>query len=421
MQVATEPDRYRQLFFDRRLRLSRNHFLQLHHKRSGIFPIAHYAVVAALGLLIQLDSTQLHADETSDRPVFRVVFFTPSDVEPPDGVRERLKISVDYAQHFYGKWMKHWGYASDNPLSVELDDKGTPKVLFVKGRFEEASGKYRQLGFEPEVVEAACDKYDIDPRGQVWWIFTYHGPERRGFRGGGNSKRGGTSTSVYDPAAVGKLEIGNELGGDDVPQNSKASIHELGHAFGLPHIGPLQNDQLGNSLMGPIVKAYRSRFPKETRVYLTKASAAMLWKHPLFTGTTKDRELTPKFEIVDFNVTHDKDNGRFIVVGKAVADYPSHSVVVANESSANRSDYWRKCFSTRIAKDNTFRIEIDELDRADGQLVIVCCFNNGAVVGKDGLGLQKGFTKQYQFNDNAFTFDDGWSARKATRPNRGPR
>jgi hypothetical protein len=361
------------------------------------------------------------ADQTATRPVFRVVFFTPSDVEPPAGVKERLKDYVGYAQQFYGKWMNHWDYACEKPLRVERDGDGIPKILFVKGRHDEASGRYRQLGFEPEVIESACSKYEIDPQGQVWWIFTYRGPERRGFRGGGNSKRGGTSTSIYDPAAVGKLVIAHELGSDGVPQNSKASIHELGHAFGLPHIGPLLNDKLGNSLMGPVVKAYRSRFPDEARVYLTEASAAMLWKHPLFSGTTKDRELTPKFDIEDFGVTYDKDNDRFVVSGEVAADYPAHSIVVANASSSNRSDYWRKCFAGRIAPDDTFRIEIDELDRADGQLFIVCCFDNGAVVGKNGVGLQSGFVKQYHFKDDVFKFDEGWSASKPTRQRRGPR
>ena len=41
----------------------------------------------------------------SESPTLRVVFFTPSDVEPPDGVQERLKEYVDYAQAFYSKWM----------------------------------------------------------------------------------------------------------------------------------------------------------------------------------------------------------------------------------------------------------------------------------------------------------------------------
>ena len=52
--------------------------------------------------------------------------------------------------------------------------------------------------------------------------------------------------------------------------------HELGHAFGLPHIGPLQNDKLGNSLMGPVNMVYsRRKGPDDRRVYLSQASAAM--------------------------------------------------------------------------------------------------------------------------------------------------
>lgn len=359
-------------------------------------------------------------DFVYDSPVLRVVFFTPSDIDPPPGVLERLEESVQYAQQFYGKWLKHWGYATKNPLPVKRDNDGALEILFVKGRHDDASGRYRQLGLEPEAVEAACGKYNIDPAGQVWWIFIYRGPERGGFRGGGNAKRGGTSTAIYHSDATGQL-TGNELGSDAVPRNSKASIHELGHALGLPHIGPIESDKLGNSLMGPIVKAYKSRFPKEPRVYLTEASAAMLWKHPLFSGTQKDRELVPKLQFHDFKVRHDVQQDRFVATGKVVADCPAHSIVIANESSANRSDYWRKTFSGRITKDNIFQVEIDELNRSDGQLVIVGCFNNGAVVGKDGLGLQRGFVKQYNFNDDKFSFDEGWAARKSSKPRRGQR
>ena len=348
--------------------------------------------------------------------MLRVVFFTPSDIEPPEGVRTRLKEHVDYAQSFYAKWMKHWDYAPEQPLSVNHDEDGFPRVLYVKGRHTEASGRYRQLGFEGEVIRSACQKYDIDPEGQVWWIFTYKGPERRGFRGGGNAKRGGTSTSIYDPDAAGTMRVDDELGSDGIRANSKASVHELGHAFGLPHIGPLQNNKLGNSLMGPIVKAYRSRFPDEPRVYLTKASAAMLWKHPLFSGTAKDRAITPTLQLDDLETKHDKNLGAMIVTGKILSEHKAHSVVVANESDALRTDYWRKCFAQRINDDGTFKVTVNELDQTDGQLRIVCCFNNGSVVGKDGgLGLQSGFTKQYRFKDGEFSFEPGWATPKANR------
>ena len=138
----------------------------------------------------ELAKQRQRADRLS-KPVLRVVFFTPSDIEPPDGVRDRLREYVDYSQSFFAKWMKHWEYECDSPLAVNRDADGAPEILFVKGRHTEASGRYRQLGFQGEVVEAACRKYKLDRTGQVWWIFTYKGPQSRGFRGGGNAQRGG--------------------------------------------------------------------------------------------------------------------------------------------------------------------------------------------------------------------------------------
>ncbi len=247
----------------------------------------HKLLVFVALALVASATTDLKADDAETKPVFRVVFFTPSDVEPPKGVRERLKEYVDYSQMFFAKWMKHWGYECEDSLAVNRDRDGYPEILYVKGRHTEASGHYKQLGFQPEVVEAACRKYELDPQGQVWWIFTYKGPERRGFRGGGNAQRGGTSTSIYLPSDKGHLRLKDDLGSDEQARiKSKGSIHELGHAFGLPHIGPHQKDKFGNSLMGPVIRAYRNKYPKETRVYLTEASSTL--KFEPIPGRTHD-------------------------------------------------------------------------------------------------------------------------------------
>lgn len=370
--------------------------------------------------------TKLSGADAAEPPVLRIVFFTPSDVDPPDGVRKRLKEYVDYSQMFFAKWMNHWGYECKDPLAVRRDKDGFPEVLYVKGRHTEASGRYRQLGFQGEVVETACQKYDLDPKGQVWWIFTYKGPERRGFRGGGNAQKGGTSTSIYDPNDRGHLRLDDELASDEQARiKSKGSIHELGHALGLPHIGPLEKDKLGNSLMGPVIKAYRAKYPQETRVYLTKASAALLWKHPLFSGTTKDRDITPTLELDEFQVTHDKESAQFVVSGKVISDRSAHSIVIGNESKATRSGYWMKTFAGRVAADGSFRVVIDELDHTDGQLRVVCCFNNGAIIGKaTGGGLSTGFVKQYRFGNGEFSVIDGWGPQQSglfDRRERGPR
>ncbi|MDQ3621590.1 MAG: hypothetical protein M3463_03750 [Verrucomicrobiota bacterium] len=63
---------------------------------------------------------------------------------------------------------------------------------------------------------------------------------------------------------------------DDLPAafpeafSLKGAMHKLGHAFGLPHNGPLQAQDLGMPLMGPTIDNYRKRTKtNEARGYLS--------------------------------------------------------------------------------------------------------------------------------------------------------
>jgi len=360
----------------------------------------------ALAAAILLPATLSAGEQSGDapKPVLRIAFFTPSDVEPPEIVRERMKQIVDYTQAFYGKWLKHWGYECYQALPVERDEDGYPVIFFFRGEHTQASGRYDQHGFQPEVIKTASQQHDIPPQGQVWWIFVYKAVEQGWGRGSGNFQRGGVSTA-YLYTAPGEVKTTDDLASEFLVElRLKGAIHELGHALGLPHIGPKNRDHLGNSLMGPINKVYFSRAnPEETRVYLSEASAAMLWKHPLFSGTVKNRNRIPKAQLADFGASYEKDGDRVIVAGKVESDYSAHSVVVASGSNATPSPYWLKCFAGRVAEDGTFRVEIDELDKTDGLLKIVFCFDNGAIVGENSrLGLNGGFVKPYRFDGQRF-------------------
>jgi len=362
--------------------------------------------LVALIVAILFPATLFAGEQSSDaaKPVLRIAFFAPSDVEPPDGVRERVKQIVDYTQAFYSKWLKHWGYECNQALPVERDEEGYPVIHFVRGKHTLASGRYDQRGFQREVVKAASQQGDISAQGQVWWIFVYKAVEKGWGRGGGNFQRGGVATA-YFYTALGEIRTTDELASEFLVElRLKGVIHELGHALGLPHIGPRQRDHLGNSLMGPINKVYFARAnPKESRVHLSEASAAMLWKHPLFSGTVKGRDRIPKAQLVEFRANYEKDDDRLIITGKLDSDYSAHSVVMANGSNATPSPYWLKCFVGKVAEDGTFRVEIDKLDCSDGLLKIVFCFDNGAIVGENSrLGINGGFAKPYRFDGQGF-------------------
>ncbi len=343
----------------------------------------------------------------NDKLAMRIVFFTPSDVDPPQGSAQRIKKIADYTQAFFSKWMKHWGYPPAQELNIPRDKNGVPKILFFKCQHTQATGKYSRLGFQGQVAYQALKKHGLPGRGQVWWLFMHKAVETQWGRGGGDVRRGGGATARYYPDA-GEIKTSDELGGGFLRQIClKGAIHEFGHAMGLPHIGPRDGDKLGNSLMGPVNKAYAARRnPREERVYLSEAAAAMLWKHPLFSGTTKDRNIVPKAELLDFKASHDKKTGQVEVTGKLKSNYPAHSVVVANAPKRSHpGGYWRKMFVARIAKDRTFRVSVKELKPGDGELRIVFCFNNGAI---GGAGFRPGeaseFVKQYRYKDGAFSF-----------------
>jgi hypothetical protein len=338
----------------------------------------------------------------------RIVFFTPKDVDPPEGTGERMKQIADYTQAFFSTWMKHWGYPPAQPLAIPRDKDGVPKILFFKGEHTQASGKYSKLGFQRQVAQQALEKYGIPNRGQVWWMFMHKAVETNWGRGGGDVRRGGGSTARYYTDA-GQIKATDQLGGGFLKQIClKGAVHEFGHALGLPHIGPKDRDKLGNSLMGPVNKAYAARKDdKEQRVYLSHAAAAMLWKHPLFTGTTKDRNLVPTVKLLDFKAPFDRKAHRFNITGKLKSDYGAHSVIVADvPKRSHPGGYWQKMFVGRIAKDGTFSVSINELRATDGELRIFFCFNNGAI---GGAGFRPGrggeFVKPYRCRNGVLELD----------------
>ena len=141
-------------------------------------------------------------------------------------------------------------------------------------------------------------------------------------------------------------------------------------------------------------------------MYLNEVSAAILWKHPIFSGTHKDRQRQPSVKLLDYRATFSRPSNRITLTVKLVADIPSHSVIVIDDQGQS-DEYWNVGYAARIANDGTFRLSIDHPARADGHLRVLFCFDNGIVSG-DGAGVvwddRGDIKKSYRFRDGSYRF-----------------
>ncbi len=245
----------------------------------------------------------VYADFEPPPPTVRIVLYTPSDLEPPKGVAHRLTQIADAAERFFFEGMKRWKYPPAVKSLFRRNADRTVEVVYVKGDRPVSDPYYTLPSCDAEAREKAQSQLQINGDAHIWWIFLYVGdrPKRFGdWRGGGCSRDGGSAIVNYD-TIKGELRLDlDPAAGFNRQYFLKGTIHELGHALGLPHIGPDVVLGLGNSLMGPNPEVYAERkYAHAESTYLTEASAAMLWKHPLFSGSTKDRQRQPVIERVE--------------------------------------------------------------------------------------------------------------------------
>ena len=359
-----------------------------------------FLLTAAL-LLGCLESAR---SQTPALPKAQIVLFTPSDVSPPPpkSFGPRLHQFGEYAEKFFYDEMKRWGYGTKRKEIFERGPDGKISVLTVKGDLKAAGGEYRKKWISRQVLDKLKSEHQVTPAGDLFWIFVYVGDppaKHSNYRGTGDSKNGGWAVLNYTNLP-GKITLEKPIVS---PLHDKLTlkgcIHEFGHALGLPHIGPKVDYGLGNTLMGPITRTYRSQgHPNDNEAYLSEASAAILSAHPIFTGDPSFRNKLPKTVFHDLKVTRSPAGTAISVSGRLETNHEVHRIVVIDDRANKPGAYWVKGYVTAPGADATFSLDIAKPQQCRGQLKLLVVYTNGAVTGgglKRGIGSAK--LVPYQF------------------------
>jgi hypothetical protein len=337
----------------------------------------------------------------------RVVLFVPADIHPPAGYQQRIDEIAAYAESFFQRELKRWDIEKA-VMPFRRDSNGHVEVALIRGK--EPASAYKPVSVRAEVMDANRQQNKLAGGRHVWWIMVYVGepPERfAGYLGGFGPEIGGWSVCNFD-TTPGRIDSKEPLGSDFLEKLTlKGMLHELGHGFQLPHIGPLKGDNAGNTLMGPTHANFRRVAPaSEDRVYLCQAEAVLLANHAAFRGEVDDRKGLPKVSVQDLKCVVNRPNKTFVVSGRVRCQERPAYALVADESDARPGEYWTKTYVAKVAPNNTFEVIISEPSPCNGTLKIWFAFAGGAQTG-DGMtrGRESGISKAYTYKGQQWTFE----------------
>ena len=359
--------------------------------------------------LIVATATSLRADDPAPCQV-HVILFVPSDSTVPEGYQGRIDQIVTYCEAFFTREFDRWEH-EDVVMPFRRSDDGHVEVTVMQGK--RAGSEYKPVDVRGEVMDAKRASGEIaegKPR-QVWWMFVYAGdpPKKfKGYLGGFGPKIGGWAVCNFD-TTPGKIDPKEPLGSEFLANLTlKGMIHELGHGFQLPHIGPLMRDDAGNTLMGPTHFNYKRQFPAGTKyVYLCETEAAMLAVHPAFRGVPDDRAGLPRPQVQNLQYRSDTKNHRIIVSGRVRAqEQKPVYAFVADESDARPGEYWTRTYVGEVAPNGEFEVVLTEPAEAGGTLKTWFAFENGAQTGNGRQrGRTGGIAQKYTYARKRWVFE----------------
>ncbi|MEN8775177.1 MAG: hypothetical protein ABF379_07430 [Akkermansiaceae bacterium] len=344
-------------------------------------------ILTILFALITLSSAK-----PNDR-VAHVILFVPENEKPPENYKVILDSLAKRAESFFSDGITHWKHPNVRRKFFARNPEDNVEVTLVKSKLQFPNGREALPELREKALNTAAKKLKLT-RNQsfpLFWIF-YHYPGVKGFQGGARGT-GGVAINAY-PDGLNPIDIKALLASPALNEHAiKGTIHEFGHALGLPHIGPRPDVDLGNSLMGPINKVYwRKTGKNDPRVYLTEASASALSRHPVFQKEAVPEPEQPTIKVLELSGKESADQKRFVITGKLESDLPAHSVIALDSSRGRYGDYWTRSYLAKIdQKNGEFSVTITS-PYDSGTIFLSFCFKNGINSSNGNQSFQQNST-----------------------------
>ena len=339
------------------------------------------------------------AKKTADsRLPVHVVYFVPTDCQPISGYEKRLDLLMSAVQLFYRNEMQRNGYG---PMTFKLDrdEKKQLKVYLVQAENDssyygrESGGnvfKESEKGLEAQGIETK-DRVIVSFTPLLFWEgdrAKEHGP----YVGGGNHLGGRCCVfddMRLDPRLLGSKAPGGFYGGPcSIGEFNSHYIgglaHEMGHAFGLPHVRESDDAQkrFGRALMGSGNHTFGDNLRREGNgTFLHGNSAMLLSQCRAFAGDLPHAKKNAQCEILEFE-TSLKDNV-LLVRGKIRTTPPVIGILAYSDNRVTKSSYdaigWN-CKVKPDAKDpsrGTFFLKIGEFNPEEREIRLLACHQGG--------------------------------------------
>ncbi len=347
-----------------------------------------------------LDSYRAQHEKVSGKTL-KVVYFCPKGTQPHAGYQARLETWLNDFEDFMGKEMAYHGFEGHG-LGVDRDSEGKLNVYIVEGIHPADSYTYKwptghnmwiecknalqtQMKLEQECILLLNNKPFLRADSVVRIDAPFYGAYQHPW---------GCGWAIdYPEITIENLSNTQEKitysehdwtfkrpKGMFATTYIGGAIHELGHAWGLPHnkLSHLEAAR-GESLMGHGNYFYRAdrRHQKQTTV-LSFPDAVRLASHPLFSHTALDWIAPLKIDPPHCVVFH-KDSD-ILVQGKITSNIPAYAAIIYVDPlpAAINKDYDATAFVATLNHQGEFQFEIEaRYLTKPTEIRVVICFANG--------------------------------------------